>query len=102
MPRKKMCCMRWVNLHTIEPADFAPIKISVCIWAPHCSYVRAGQTIARVFDMFVDAGGKSGLRRAGCFVTRSRGDAKESATEKIPPCEIGLVAILHGKGEKVR
>ena len=41
--------------------------------------------------MVGDAGGKSELQRAGCSVTRSRGDAKESATEKIPPSEIGLV-----------
>jgi len=50
----------------------------------------------------LDAGGKSELRRAGCSVTRSRGDAKESATEKKPPCEIGIAAVLQGKGEKVR
>jgi len=30
-------------------------------------------------------GGKSGLHRAGCSVTRSPGDGKESATENIPP-----------------
>jgi hypothetical protein len=40
-----------------------------------------------------DAGGKSELQRAGCSVTRSRGNAKESATEKIPPYEIGVTAI---------
>ena len=58
--------------------------------------------IARAFDMFVDAGGKSELHRAGCFVTRSRGDAKESATEKIPPSEMVVAAVFEGKGEKVR
>ena len=52
--------------------------------------------------MFVDAGGKSELHRAGCSVTRSRGDAKESATEKIPPCERVVATILQGKGAKVR
>lgn len=42
--------------------------------------------IAGVRDLpSLDAGGKSELRRAGCFVTRSRGDAKESATERKPP-----------------
>ena len=41
--------------------------------------------------MVVNAGGKSELHRAGCSVTRSRGDAKESATENIPPCEMALV-----------
>jgi len=30
-------------------------------------------------------GGKSGLHRVGCSVTRSPGDGKESATENIPP-----------------
>ena len=29
-------------------------------------------------------GGKSGLQRAGCFVTRRRGDPTDSATENIP------------------
>ena len=72
---------------------------------PQCGirkYVRVGQTIARIFDLIVDTGGKSELHRAWCSVTRSRGDAKESATENIPPCEIGLAAVLQGKGEKVR
>ena len=31
------------------------------------------------------AGGKSGLHRAGCWLTTSRGDSRESATEKRPP-----------------
>jgi hypothetical protein len=30
-------------------------------------------------------GGKSELRRAGCWVMPSLGDEKDSATEKIPP-----------------
>jgi hypothetical protein len=51
---------------------------------------------------FADAGGKSELQRAGCSVTRSRGNAKESATEKIPPREMAATPISHGKGEKVR
>src|SRR4029077_12134877 len=44
---------------------------------------RAGQVVA--------AGpsgarrGKSGLRRAGCWLTASRGDSKDSATENRPP-----------------
>ena len=33
-------------------------------------------------------GGKSGLRRAGRWVTPSRGDPKESATEITPPSAI--------------
>jgi len=48
------------------------------------------------------AGGKYELHRAGCSVTRSRGDAKESATENIPPRNTGHVVSLRGKGEKVR
>jgi hypothetical protein len=36
-------------------------------------------------------GGKSGLRRAGCWVMPSPGDGKESATENIPPFQ-GLVS----------
>ncbi len=35
--------------------------------------------------LFGEAGGKSGLHRAGCWVTPSPGDGKESATEKRPP-----------------
>ena len=31
------------------------------------------------------AGGKSGLRRAGCWLTARGGDSMESATENIPP-----------------
>ena len=41
-----------------------------------------------------NAGGKSELHRAGCSVTRSRGDVKESATERRPPCEVG--DLSHG------
>ena len=56
---------------------------------------RAGQVVA--------AGpsgarrGKSGLRRAGCWLTASRGDSKDSATENRPPAPQGA-----GKGETVR
>jgi len=45
-------------------------------------------------------GGKSGLRRAGCWLTASGGDPKESATENRPPMEPGSPALT-GKGEKV-
>ena len=31
------------------------------------------------------AGGKSELHRAACWITSSRGDSKESATENTPP-----------------
>ena len=41
------------------------------------------------------ARGKSGLHRAGCWLTASRGDPKESATENKPPRK-------GGKGETVR
>ena len=34
--------------------------------------------------------GKSGLRRAGCWLTASRGDSKESATENRPPAPQGV------------
>ncbi len=36
------------------------------------------------------AGGKSGLRRAGCWVTPSLGDEQESATESRPPRICGV------------
>jgi len=42
-----------------------------------------GQMIAGYIS-FV-AGGKSGLHRAGCWVTPSLGDEEESATESKPP-----------------
>ncbi len=35
-------------------------------------------------------GGKSGLRRTGCWVTPSPGDGQESATENRPPALCGL------------
>jgi len=59
-------------------------------------------------------GGKSELHRAGWSVMRTvppcekgvaanfTGWGKESATERIPPREIGVTAISRGKGEKVR
>ena len=34
--------------------------------------------------------GRSGLRRAGCWLTASRGDSQESATENRPPMAPGL------------
>src|SRR5712664_975190 len=55
-------------------------------------------------------GGKSGLQRAGRWVTPSRGDPKESATEnyrraarffKGAPCARPAGDELSGKGEKV-
>ena len=52
---------------------------------------RAGQVVA--------AGpsgarrGKSGLRRAGCWLTASRGDSKDSATENRPPVREGPVRV---------
>lgn len=42
------------------------------------------------------AGGKSGLHRAGCWITSSLGDEQESATESRPPRR------RRGKGETVR
>jgi len=42
-------------------------------------------------------GGKSGLHRAGRWVTPSRGDPKESATEMTPPA-----AIVSGEALQAR
>ncbi len=52
-------------------------------------------------------GGKSELHRAGWSVIRTvpgpaRTGDKESATERIPPCGIGVTAIPQGKGERAR
>ena len=43
--------------------------------------------------------GRSGLHRAGCWLTASRGDPQESATENRPPMASGPGT---GKGETVR
>ncbi len=51
-------------------------------------------------------GGKSGLHRAGCWITSSGGDPKESATENRPPGLRGERRAARrkfpGKGETVR
>jgi len=49
-------------------------------------------------------GGKSEHRRAGCSITWSHGDVKESATESIPPWLLQLfeLILIQGKGETVR
>jgi len=47
-----------------------------------CKVVEEGQMIA---GLLRQAGGKSGLRRAGWSLTGTGGDPRESATEKIPP-----------------
>jgi len=46
-------------------------------------------------------GGKSGLHRAGRWVTPSRGDPKESATENNRQAATISGEALSGKGEKV-
>ena len=44
-----------------------------------------------------EAGGKSGQRRAGCWLTARRREPMESATENTPP----MAPWGTGKGEKV-
>ena len=44
--------------------------------------------------------GRSGLRRAGCWLTASRGDPQDSATERKPP--MAGLRVRTGKGERVR
>jgi len=46
-------------------------------------------------------GGKSGLQRAGRWVTPSRGNSKESATENYRRAALISGEALSGKGEKV-
>lgn len=46
-------------------------------------------------------GGKSGLRRAGCWITSSGGDPKESATENRPP-DAGVERQAAARGMLVR
>ena len=60
--------------------------------------VRVGQTTAGVL---LDAGGKSGLHRAGRQVTPGGCESMESATENIPPKRNWSMAWGAGKGEKV-
>ncbi len=56
---------------------------------PHITYVR---------------GGKSGLQRAGCFLTGRRGDPTDSATENIPPPHLieNYKIILQGVRVRVK
>ena len=45
-------------------------------------------------------GGKSGLQRAGCFLTGRRGDPMDSATENIPPphlSSLNYVLCIHSE-----
>ncbi|MBM2828866.1 MAG: hypothetical protein HW408_1398 [Actinobacteria bacterium] len=52
---------------------------------------------------FTGAGGKSGLRRAGCRVIPGGGDPEDSATESIPPSGAAAKAgAKGGKGETAR
>jgi hypothetical protein len=50
----------------------------------------------------VGTGGKSGLRRAGCWVTPREGDLTESATENTPPTSYYQPKGYVGKGEMAR
>ena len=45
--------------------------------------------------------GRSGLRRAGCWLTASRGDPQDSATENRPPMARSRNGAGTGKGETV-
>src|SRR5215510_1622212 len=48
-------------------------------------------------------GGKSGLHRAGCWITSSGGDPKESATENKPPGQRAPrpdIACCHAAGSR--
>jgi len=61
--------------------------------------IEAGKAVAVGYS--VPCGGKSELHTAGCWVTPSGGDPKESATEKTPPVRRSPER-LWGKGEKAR
>lgn len=47
-------------------------------------YIKRGAADGRRREE-IQTGGKSGHHRAGCWITSRRGNAKESATEIIPP-----------------
>ncbi len=69
------------------------------------SYVVTGRGDRRRPRESEAAGGKSELHRAGCWLTASRGDSKESATENKPPASQGAPQgdfLRTGKGETVR
>ena len=53
-----------------------------CLFPRSLIGVREGRTVA---GGVTRAGGKSGLHRAGCWLTARRGDPTESATESKPP-----------------
>ena len=59
---------------------------------------REGQTIAGHLAV---TGGKSGLRRAGCWLTARGGNPTDSATESKPP-RPRVTDVRCGKGETVR
>ncbi len=60
---------------------------------------RAGEGQAAA-GLDYETGGKSELHRAGCWLTASGGDPKDSATENKPP--LVSLAEPRGKGETVR
>ena len=63
-------CIRWPNANDCRTPGNALFQ------------EEEGQMIAPCRQV---GGGKSGLRRAGCWITSSGGDPKESATENKPP-----------------
>ena len=66
---------------------------------PQCRVApgRVGQTIAR--PTLRGSRGKSGLRRAGWWITSTRGNPQASATENRPPA-VPRAAVTAGQGEK--
>jgi len=58
--------------------------------------------VGRVVAPIADRGGKSGLHRAGWWVTPTGGDPRESATENIPPRQQLWLFFLQGAARGVR
>jgi len=81
-------------------AVFSPLVPDACfrISAGRLTPGRGGRVTADEVNI---VGGKSGLQRAGRWVTPSRGDPKESATENYRRAALISGEALSGKGEKV-
>jgi hypothetical protein len=62
---------------------------------------RARRPLAPVWQ-HAGAGGKSELHRAGCWLTASRGDSQESATENKPPAARQVRVKWCGKSAPLR
>ena len=62
-----------------------PVKVDSGAIRVNIRHRHVGPEQAAAALCNTQGGGKSGLRRTGCWITSSPGDGKESATESKPP-----------------